>query len=91
MEREAVGVQAGRSVAEGLRRLGWSEETLQAQRKGDPQKVGLARQLRARTTLLLAWIAGRLRMGQRVYLAWLLSQQNKAKPTLPTEQELLKI
>jgi REP element-mobilizing transposase RayT len=89
--REAVEVRAERLVAEGLRRMGWSEETLKVRRKGDPQKVGLARELRARTTLPLAWIAGRLSMGQRGYLAWLLSQQNKAKPNLPTEQGLLGI
>jgi hypothetical protein len=38
--QEAVEVQVERLVAEGLRRMGWSEETLKVRRKGHPQKVG---------------------------------------------------
>jgi hypothetical protein len=62
--REAVEVRAERLVAEGLRRMGWSEATLQVRRKGDPEKAELARELRARTTLPMAWIAERLCMGR---------------------------
>jgi hypothetical protein len=49
---------------------------LEQRRKGDRGKVALAKELRARTTMPLTWIAGRLNMGSRGYLAWLLSRRN---------------
>jgi hypothetical protein len=55
--------QAERLVVEGLKRLGWTEEVLRAKRKGDARKVALARELRSRTTMPLAWIAERLWAG----------------------------
>ena len=89
--QEAVEVEAERLVAAGLKRLGWSQEVLRAKRKGHPEKVALARELRSRTTMPLAWIGQRLCMGSRGYLAWLLSHRDKTAPTDPTEQRLLQI
>ena len=68
--QEAEAVQAEQLVIAGLKRMGWREADLRAQRKGVPRKVALAWQLRAQTTMPLAWIAERLRMGTRNYLAW---------------------
>jgi len=88
--QEAVEAQAERLVVAGLKRLGWSEGELRARRKGDARKVRLARELRSRTTMPLAWVAQRLRMGSRGYLAWLLQQPTKGQPA-PREQRLLPI
>ena len=74
---EAQEVRAERLVAEGLKRLGWSEADLGRRRKGEPGKVELARELRSRTTMSLGWIAERLRMGCRGYAAWLLGRAGK--------------
>jgi putative transposase len=73
---EAEEARAEALVTAGLKRLGWSPDELQQRRKGDPRKVTLARQLRSRTTMPVTWIAERLRMGSRGYLAWLLSQNS---------------
>jgi len=48
---------------------------VQQRRKGDRAKLSLAKELRAATTMPLSWIAGRLGMGSRGYLAWLLSRR----------------
>ena len=79
--QEAEAAQAERRVVAGLQRLGWHEPELKARRKGDPRKVALALELRSHTTMSLAWIAQRLSMGSRGYLAWLLQQQGKGRPT----------
>jgi len=75
--REAIEAKAERLVREGLNKLGWAEEDLALARKGDERKVRLAVGLRSNTTMPLAWIATRLQMGKRGYLAWLLQQQQK--------------
>ena len=75
--QEASEVQAERLVSAGLRRLGWGEQDLVCWPKGDGKKVALARELRSRTTMPLSWIAQRLKMGSRGYLAWLLAQRPK--------------
>ena len=77
--QEAEQARAERLVVEGLRRMEWSEADLKARRKGEPRKVKLAQQIRAQTTMPLAWIAQRLSMGSRGYLAWLLSQGKRAE------------
>ena len=74
--QEAIEIKAERLVREALNRLGWTEEDLASRRKGDPAKVRLAGQLRAQTTLPLAWIAQPLRMGSCGYLTWLLYRQD---------------
>ena len=72
--QEAEAAQAERLVVKGLKRLRWSEADLNARRKGERGKVQLARELRSKTTMPLAWIAARLHMGTRGHLAWLLQQ-----------------
>jgi hypothetical protein len=88
---EAETVQAERLVVEGLRRMGWIEADLKAHRKGEPRKFALARELRSRTTMPLAWIAERLGMGSRGHLAWLLQQRRRGGRVAPTSQALLGI
>jgi len=87
--QEASEAQAERLVVEGLKRLGWTEEVLRAKRKGDASKVALARELRSRTTMPLAWIAGRLWMGRRGYLAWLLGRREEVSGASPAGQAVL--
>ena len=77
--QEAVSVKAERLAREGLKRIGWTEQDLKARPKGHPHKVKLAQRLRAETTVPLAWVAGRLNMGSRGYLAFLLRQRRIAK------------
>ena len=77
---EAAQVHGEHLVSAGLERLGWVEADLRARRKGAPGKVRLARELRAKTTVPLAWIAHRLSMGSRGYLAFLLGKRRTAKP-----------
>jgi hypothetical protein len=78
MVHEAVEARAERLLQEALRRVGWSRERLMERRKGDPQKVKIARELRAHTTMPLSWIAEQLHMGSRGYLAWLLQRSKSA-------------
>ena len=89
--QEAEVAQAERLVVEGLKRMGWSEADLSARRKGERGKVQLARKLRSKTTMPLAWIAMRLHMGSRGHLAWLLQQRGKGRLQPPTDQGLLEI
>lgn len=88
---EAETAQAERWVVEGLKAMGWSEADLRARRKGELRKVALARALRARTTMPLAWIAARLSMGTRGHLAWLLQQRPSRRQPAPQDQGLLGI
>ncbi len=87
--QEAEAAQAERLVVQGLKRLGWSETDLRGRRKGEPRKVALARELRAKTTMPLAWVAERLSMGSRGHLAWLLQQRGASRLAPPTDQGLL--
>ncbi len=89
--QEAETAQAERRVVEGLKRLGWSEADLSARRKGEPRKVELARELRSKTTMPLAWIAERLNMGSRGHLAWLLQRRAGSRLAAPANQCLLTI
>jgi len=59
-------------------RLGRAESELTRRRKGDKHKVALARQLRAETTMTLAWIAEHLRMGSWSYVSNLLRTTKSA-------------
>src|ERR1035437_8485789 len=51
------------------KRMRWTEQYSASRRKGDPGKVRLASELRAKTTMPLTWIAQRLNMGSRVRFA----------------------
>ena len=89
--QEAVEARAERLVREGLKQLGWTEEVLETKRKGDRLKVELARKLRSQTTMPLAWVAQRLRMGSRGYLAWLLSRREPSSSPPANPQALLRL
>ena len=68
-KREAAEEKAKRIVEEELRRLGWPRAELGRRRKGDLEKVRIARPSRAETTLTLKWVAAFLVMGTWTYLA----------------------
>jgi hypothetical protein len=87
--QEAEAAQAERLVVDGLKRMRWSEADLSARRKGERGKVQLARELRSKTTLPLAWIAACLNMGSRGHLAWLLHQRGSGWLAAPADQCLL--
>ncbi|MDE3066790.1 MAG: hypothetical protein KGJ60_04475 [Verrucomicrobiota bacterium] len=70
--RELAEAKAERMAREELARRNWDEETLLARRKGDSAKVAIAQRLRRETTMTLAWVAERLKMGARTHLAHLL-------------------
>lgn len=61
--QEEAEAKAERWVQQVLARLGWSEQDLAEQAYTDPKKAPLARRLRRETTMTMAWIARRLRMG----------------------------
>jgi len=85
-ERQESGEgKAERLVAEGLKQLGWDEAELGLRRKGDKAKVKLARRLRAQTTMTLAWIAQRLRMGSWTYTANLIYEKTAQRKTINSE------
>lgn len=50
----------------------WSKGRLKKEAKGHPFKLKLAKRLRAKTTMTVAWIARRLEMGTPAYLNFLL-------------------
>jgi hypothetical protein len=89
--QEAEAAQAERLVVERLKRLRWSEADLRARGKGERGKVQLARELRSKTTMPLAWIASPLNMGSRGHLAWLLQQHGSGRLAAPTDQCLLEL
>jgi REP element-mobilizing transposase RayT len=67
--QETAEAQAVRIVAEELRRRKWGPSELDRRRKGDPEKVRIARRLRMETTMTLNWIAQRLKMGAGGHVA----------------------
>ena len=77
--RESAEAKAERIVAEELRRRQWTDRALEARRKGDPGKLAIARRLREETTMTMAWIAERLKMGTKTYLAHLFYWQHRKK------------
>ena len=60
---ESEAQKADRLIRQRLRELNWTVKVLQQRRKGDKVKVGIAKALRAETTMTWAWIAQRLGMG----------------------------
>ena len=75
--QEVAEAKADRLVQERLTRLGWSEADLLSRHKGDREKVRIAQVLREQTTVSLAWIAARLKMGSWTYVSNLLSQSRR--------------
>ncbi|MEP6663627.1 MAG: transposase [Verrucomicrobiota bacterium] len=74
---ETAECRAERIVQEELKRRRWMETDLIARPKGDLAKVKLALRLRSETTMTVAWIAGRLRMGTAGYVNNRLYRQRK--------------
>jgi len=72
--QETAESRAERLLAEELERRGWSAEQLAGRRKGDREKVRIARRLRRETTMTLDWIAEQLNMGAAGYAAQCLRQ-----------------
>jgi hypothetical protein len=70
--QESAAAQPERIVVKELQRRQWGESALSERRKGDQATVAMARRLRAESTVTLAWIAERLRMGPPPHLAHLL-------------------
>jgi hypothetical protein len=64
---------------------------LSRRRNGDKGELKLAGELRSETTMPLAWIANRLGMGCRGYLASLLGQSGKPKRSQSIDQPMLRI
>ena len=87
--RESALAKAERIVAEELQALGWRVGELNARRKGDPRKVGIAARLRRETTVTLAWIAERLHMGAPSHVSCLLyrNHQDADHISLQNEEE----
>ena len=77
--READLEHAERVLKEELSRRGWREAELSRHRKADPEKVEIASQLRARTTVTLKWITERLKMGAWTYVSNCLVQKRKGE------------
>ncbi len=73
--RQSAEAKAQRLAGEELEGLGWEREELERRRKGDPQKVRIPARLQRETTMTLAWIAERLRMGTSTHLARLFPSQ----------------
>lgn len=70
--QEAAEEKANRIVSEELGIAKWTENQLQALRKGEPGKIRIASRLRSETTVTLQWIASRLHMGTKTHLSHLL-------------------
>ena len=76
---ETAEAKAQRIVEQELKGLRWSAQDLERHRKGDGRKLRIARRLREETTMTLAWIAERLRMGSKTHLAHLLYWQQRGE------------
>ncbi len=62
-------------LAQELKRRRWKAAELARRRKGDAEKVRIARRLRQETTMTVSWIANRLNMGATASLANLLRRE----------------
>jgi len=70
--RESDIAKAERFVSQELAQRGWTKSDLIKRRKGDAEKVKIARVLRRDTTMTLSWIAKKLHMGSWSYTSNLL-------------------
>jgi REP element-mobilizing transposase RayT len=73
--KESGEKKAERIVAEELGRRGLGQDDLPRRRKGEPEKLELARRLGAGTAMTWAWVAHHLSMGAPGYVANCLRQQ----------------
>ena len=60
---ETAVAKAQRMLSEELQKRGWDAAELERRRKGDEQKIQMARRLRNETTMTWGWIADQLHMG----------------------------
>ena len=74
---QSAQAKAERILREELHALGWGAQELERFRKGDGRKVRIAARLRRETTMTLAWIAERLRMGTPGHVCCLLFRKDK--------------
>ncbi len=74
---ETAEAKAEGLLAEELNRRGWCQEELARRRKGDREKVKMAKQLRGETTMTMDWIASPLNMGTGGYAASCLREAAK--------------
>ena len=77
--RESDEMKAERIVVEELKSRRWDASELSKRRKGDEGKLAMARRLREETTMTMAWIAERLKMGTKTHLAHLFYWQQRNK------------
>ena len=63
LKRESAEAKAERIIGKDLRRLRWTEDDLRDKPKSDPAKLAIVARSRRETTLTLAWVAARLRLG----------------------------
>lgn len=77
--QETALAKAERIVTEELKQRRWRPEQLERKPKGDREKIKMAKRLRCETTMTLAWIAERLRMGTKTHLAHLLYWEKRDK------------
>ena len=77
--RESGQEKAQRIVGEEFKWLDWDETELARRRKKDNGKVRMAQRLRRETTMTLAWIAQRLKMGSWTSVSNLLNQCKRAQ------------
>ena len=77
--QESAEAKAERIVQQELVRRKWDETSLALRRKGDKEKLAIARRLRQQTTMTVAWIAKRLKMGTKTHLAHLLYWSGREK------------
>jgi len=75
--RETEEAWAEQLVAEELNKRRWTDAELAQSRKGDWQKLKIARRVRQETTMTLKWIAKRLNMGASGSLANLMRDETK--------------
>jgi putative transposase len=74
---DAAEAKAERIIELSLRQIGWTEDDLRERNRCAPEKVGIARKLRAETTLTLKTVAARLHMGTWTNLSNLLYESEK--------------
>ena len=60
-------------IGRALQQLGWKNSDLQKRRKGDPDKLAIAEELRKQSAMTIRWIAERLHMGAPTHLSHLLT------------------
>jgi hypothetical protein len=88
---EAEEAKAERIVKEELKKLGWKEKDLALRRKGNSEKVRVARLLRQHTTMTAGWIAKRLQMGVPGHLTHLLYWGKRGQPKKKSGRRYTKV